>query len=332
MLFKFNNDSETPTTPLVESKFSPKLSPKLDPKLNPEAVIKSAVVTSNTSEFLFHFTNESIRDTPTEMPTTTTVAVLENKNFNENNIIKDKVDKADVKINLTSEKHIENNFEDNNSNNKIFETADDQNLLGFDTFFVNYFKNNLSLNNLEEHEEDQIQNLIKEQTIKLSKIKFKPEMKHLVKISTRLSNILLNFIQIYDFQLITSLFSNIDRYLINLYLNLLQVWNDYYCDLDAKFYKVNFFEISFFKMLELSYNSNDYSELIEAKINYLSKFKDNNSLIIPIYVNNIENPDTKDLFIAKLSIEDKILTLYDAKDILHLNPDYGNINYKLTLY
>ena len=127
----------------------------------------------------------------------------------------------------------------------------------------------------------------------------------------------------FDFNPIAHLLSNIDEYIINLYMKILQLWNEYYCDVDSKFDKVYFFDLSIFNLLDISYKESishsNFDEL--KKINFLELFQSNSYVVIPIYLKI--NTKSSSFYIARLSVKEKTVQIYDAKGLLKTNSNLG---------
>ena len=118
-------------------------------------------------------------------------------------------------------------------------------IMTFDIFFINYFKNNLSINKViddyHDHNHNEIENeennmaikiIINEQTEKLSKLNLNLEHIKNNNINEQVLEIIIKFIKLYNQKLITNIFHSVNKAeLVELYLKLLQLWNDYYCEI-----------------------------------------------------------------------------------------------------
>ena len=211
---------------------------------------------------------------------------------------------------------------------KINSELDVSSLSNLDDFFVEYFDRILEINHITD--EDIIRNLLQEQRAKIKKIQFLNKSKIKSSLSKNLVTQLIKFIDAFDIKHISKVFTKIDTDFINLYLNLLQLWNNYYYNENQQpnnieFAKVYLMEISFFYNLEKSYFKKDYQNLIDLKINLHKLFQKNEIIIIPIHVESIEDPKTNNLFMAKLDTKNKTVRIFDAKDVLSNNLDYGKV-------
>ena len=118
--------------------------------------------------------------------------------------------------------------------------------------------------------------------------------------------------------------------IINFYFSILQINNDYLAETKA-IEKVKIFDISLFQNLTECFSNRNFEPMmpyfLEEEI-----FKIYKKIIIPIYVENVENDrdSSENLILLLFDINANMINFYDAKGRLLLEGEISNNKYKIS--